>query len=396
MKMERSYFTGLILAVSVLWLVPGGLLANPLECVTDDGSSIDYFPDKVKPVNSQFWDVQYFNYYKILVNKIVNESYVLYQCGTEPPSITSDSFGKQPAVVVPIPLADGVALTSTVQIPFMELLGLRTEIKSYIGDPQYISSSCILKLIDENVLNTYENTTSPAILNWTSTNPDRVVLDATYGGLPDNPVVQDQTMLISEQKEASNKAIFEWLKFYSTLFNMEAVANQIVNETAARYDCVSSNANTMAQADTSVPTAVWAYYSDYPGYEGWNLASCDPVFNYYCEYAKDCHVNLLSSDELMSHTNFSNFAKDADVFFYMSTDWDEVYAKNSGWLEEFKSVQNKEVYDYQKSGPNAWFEQRLAEYGNHTTSVLFWFLLLTRRSLTLAYFMLLYSALILL
>jgi iron complex transport system substrate-binding protein len=366
MKMKRYWFIGLILAVSVLWLVPGGLLANPLECVTDDGSSIDYFPDKVKPVSSQFWDVQYFNHYKILVNKIVNESYVLYQCGTEPPSIASDSFGKQPAMVLPIPLADGVALTSTVQIPFMELLGLRTEIKSYIGDPQYISESCVLQLIDENALSTYENTTSPAILSWTKTNPDRVVLAGTYEGLPDNSVAQDQIIVVSEEREASNKAIFEWLKFYSTLFNMEAVANQIINETATRYDCVSSNANTVAQADSRIPTAVWAYYSTYPGYEGWDLASCDPVSNYYCEYAKDCHVNLLSSNDLMSHSDFSDFAKDADIFFYMSTDWDEVHANNSEWLKDFKSVQNKEVYDYQMSGPNAWFEQRLAEYGKYT------------------------------
>ena len=145
--------------------MPGGLSANPLNCVTDYSSSIDCFPDKVKPENSQFWDVQYFNNYKILANKIANESYVLYQCGTEPPNITTDSFGKQPAVVVPIPLADGVALTSTVQIPFMELLGLRTDIKSYIGDPQYISASCVLKLIDENELSIFENMT--AILNWT-------------------------------------------------------------------------------------------------------------------------------------------------------------------------------------------------------------------------------------
>jgi hypothetical protein len=45
------------------------------------------------------------------------------------------------------------------------LLGLRTDIKSYIGDPQCISASCVLKLIDENELSIFENMT--AILNWT-------------------------------------------------------------------------------------------------------------------------------------------------------------------------------------------------------------------------------------
>ena len=354
-----------VLAVVVLPFVSsssnGQISANPSECVTEYSSTIDYFPDKVKPMNSKQWDVQYYNNYKILTNKKANETYLLYQCGTEPPS--SESATGKHAVVVPIPLQDGVALTSTVQIPFLELMGLTPTIKSYIGDPQYISSSCVEQLISNKELSVYENTTDSSIVNWTQSNPTRILLDGTFEGLPSNPVVQDQTILISEYDEASNKAIFEWIKFYSTLFNMEALANQIVNETAARYDCVSSNANTMAQSDTIVPTAVWAYYSNYPGYEGWNIASCDPVFSYYCEYARDCHVDLLSSNDVMSHTNFSNFAKDADVFFYMSTDWDEVHHNNSEWLNDFKSVKNKEVYDYQMSGPNAWFDERLAEYG---------------------------------
>ena len=33
------------------------------------------------------------------------------------------------------------------------------------------------------------------------------------------------------------------------------------------------------------------------------------------------------------------------------------------YLSQFKSVRNMEVYDYQQSGESAWFEQRLAEYG---------------------------------
>ncbi|MFN9959992.1 MAG: hypothetical protein ACK55I_43465, partial [bacterium] len=36
----------------------------------------------------------------------------------------------------------------------------------------------------------------------------------------------------------------------------------------------------------------------------------------------------------MSHSNFSNFANNADVFFYMSTDWDEVYDDDLSFLLE--------------------------------------------------------------
>jgi hypothetical protein len=33
------------------------------------------------------------------------------------------------------------------------------------------------------------------------------------------------------------------------------------------------------------------------------------------------------------------------------------------YLSQFKAVQDEKVYDYQMSGESAWFEQRLAEYG---------------------------------
>ena len=281
--------------------------SNRFGCVKNYSSSTDYFPDKVTSTDSEQWDIQYYKSYKVLTNKIANETYLLYQCGTNPPS---SEAGKH-AVVASVPLQDGVALTSTVQIPFLELMGLRSEIKSYIGDPQYISSSCLNRLISNGQVTVEESTAAGNVTNWTKTNPDRIVLDGTFGGLPQNAVVGDQTILISEYEEASNKAIFEWLKVYAALFNREAEANKIVNQTAARYDCVSSNAQNMAQTDKTIPQAIWAYYSNYPGYEGWNLATCDPVFNYYCEYARDCHVDLLTSNDVMSHANFSDFAKDA-------------------------------------------------------------------------------------
>ena len=345
--------------------------SNLFECVTDYDASTDYFPEKVAPNDSQQWDIEYYNNYKILTNKIANdgqgETYLLYQCGTEPPSSEVES-GKH-AVVTSVPLQDGVALTSTVQITFLELLGLRTQIKSYIGDDQYISSSCMNQLISDGNLDVYENTTAASLVEWTDTHPSRIVFDGTYEGMPTSTAVQDQTVLISAHEEASNKAIFEWLEFYSAFFNAEGLASQIVNETAARYDCVASNADTLAEDDGTNPVAVWGYYSNYPGFEGWNVATCDPVVNYYCEYAKACDMELLTSDASMTHKEFSEFAKDADVFFYVSSDWEDVYKNNSAWLDDFKSVKNQQVYDYQLPGPNAWFEQRLAEYGTYISRV---------------------------
>jgi hypothetical protein len=53
----------------------------------------------------------------------------------------------------------------------------------------------------------------------------------------------------------------------------------------------------------------------------------------------------------------------ADVWIYPSSNWNELFSKKADYLSQFKSVKTMEVYDNQKSGESAWFEQRLAEYG---------------------------------
>jgi hypothetical protein len=64
----------------------------------------------------------------------------------------------------------------------------------------------------------------------------------------------------------------------------------------------------------------------------------------------------MTTDELVS------FGKDADYWIFPSDEWDTTYQMFGTQLDTMKSVQNKQVYDYQASGQNAWFEQRFAEY----------------------------------
>lgn len=93
---------------------------------------VDLFGAKFEPsVTTELLDITYHNTYKIIHNKFVNATYLLYQCGTEPPTEEVQS-GKH-KLVIEVPHKGGLALTSTVQIPALELLGLRREIKAYIG-----------------------------------------------------------------------------------------------------------------------------------------------------------------------------------------------------------------------------------------------------------------------
>jgi iron complex transport system substrate-binding protein len=107
----KFFFPSVTLAlVSALTAVKG---ENPLSCLTSVDPDVDYFPDKVEPLDSVFWSIEYANTYKILSNKFVNETYLLYQCGSEPPA---DQLDGRHAEVVQIPLLEGVAITQTTMI----------------------------------------------------------------------------------------------------------------------------------------------------------------------------------------------------------------------------------------------------------------------------------------
>lgn len=93
---------------------------------------VDLYGAKFEPsVTTELLDITYHNSYKIIHNKFVNATYLLYQCGTEPPKEEVES-GKH-KLILEVPHKGGLALTSTVQIPAIELLGLRSEVKAYVG-----------------------------------------------------------------------------------------------------------------------------------------------------------------------------------------------------------------------------------------------------------------------
>ena len=197
---------------------------------------------------------------------------------------------------------------------------------------------------------------------WEAKYPDRVIIDnsiMTSAG-------QGTTLTILENAylEGPAQGNFEWIYFYAALFNKEKAAKKAVKEASKRYDCTEANAKFTFSSPVK-PTAIWAYYSDYPGYEGWFSATCSPKSNYQCEYAKSCNIDLKTTSSFMTDSQFVAFAKDADIFIYSSNNWDTFYTpgRKKAVLDQLKSVQNKKVFDTERSGPKVWFEQRNAEYG---------------------------------
>lgn len=106
--------------IGVIALLLKSADANYKKCITNVDYNKDYFPNKVVPKYSEQWDITYHNTYKILMNKNAGTSYLMYQCGTEPPSTEVNH-----TMVISVPLEDGIVVSSTTMIPHLEQLGLR-------------------------------------------------------------------------------------------------------------------------------------------------------------------------------------------------------------------------------------------------------------------------------
>jgi hypothetical protein len=363
------------------------------EALDNGESTIDLFPSKSSSDQSSYWDIEYHNVYKLLRNKEVNTTYLLYQCGlNEVPTIDEPVDG-----TFPVPFEGGLVVTETTQIPNIEIMNRRHQIVAFAVSENLISSPCLSQEIipagkeDGSItfLPLYNDSALESYMKEYQGQYDTIL--AFGGAWDENPRMENKIvissvgespMLAEEQGRDVNQAIFEWLEVYGALFNEERMASEVVEETKARYDCHTANAAAVAQERRALaaaegreertrPIVLWAYHmQDYNGDDiGWDVGECP---NYYCTYAEHCQVELLNSTEgsvdywgyaYMSDDEFLEFGKDADVWIYPSSNWNTLVSQKADYLSQFKSVANMEVYDYQMSGESAWFEQRLAEYG---------------------------------
>lgn len=350
-------------------------ISNPLECVVGDvDSSVDLFPSKVQPTEAKSFSVEYFNTYKIVKNLDSDSSYLLYQCGTEVPSdIDTSAFDE----ILSIPISS-VGLSQTTMIPFMEQLGKLDNIAFFLTDPIYNSSPCFRQRINNGDVWLLQDgppdseLTDPITDDGANfqTPSDLVAFMSPFDSYINTTVTR---ILLSEYSETTNKAIFEWLYFYSVFFNAEDLAKRVIQSVDDQYNCVSE-AVASVMADNTPPTVLWAYYSEFC--EGWAIGSCP---SYYCEFAADSGAELVQVEAgfgsiigqgdcfgstFLTIDELVEVGKDAEYWFFPAPYWDRTYALFEDELSQMESVRNQKVYDYQEAGENAWFQERLAEYYN--------------------------------
>jgi catabolite regulation protein CreA len=230
-------------------------VAQNVGCITTVDANKDYFPDKVVVEFSKYWSVSYFKTYKIVRNLDTLTSYLLYLCGTKAPA----SEANKHTHVIEIPLKGEIGITETPMITYLKQLNSLDDITAYLSDPKYVSSKCFLEKIKAGEV---------AVIGGGVQDPsggggvagDIVAFTSPFSTVSFTKVV------VSEYKETTNQATFEWLKFYSTFFNKEKLANQVTQAAEDRWTCVAEEAG-LAVADGVKPVVLWAYYSDYCG--GW-------------------------------------------------------------------------------------------------------------------------------
>jgi len=359
---------------------------------------VDIFGNQFVPHNTtDFLQIEYFHTYKIVTNSHQDPplQYLLYQCGTDiPDDVDQDDF----QLVVSVPHQGGLALTQTPQIPYVELLNLRKDIIALIGDPKYVTSPCMSYQLGPNatdedripvIWDSNSTIDEEMVSKWRADNPDAIIVSG-----PTNNIVGDRVIVASATQERTNVATYDWIAFYAAFYNLEGESNRLSQQMQESYDCTSDVANEIVaeQRDLGTdpdgnleggdeytePVIFWANYFTW-GDLGWSVAEC-PTWDtvYYCEYATHCGAKVLSRPEgvgfnqtyggsptvfwYLNDTEAFEMGKEADIFMYSGSDWEALYASHGEMLDQFKSVQNQQVYDTLGQGPSAWQEQRYAEY----------------------------------
>jgi len=179
---------------------------NPQECVTEFDETKDYFPDKAVVDFAETYSVEYGNSYKIVTNTDAGKSYLLYQCGTPIPSNLNQSSYD---AILSIPLTN-FGLEYSTFVPFTELLELRSLQTAQAGFDDYFFSPCFNDLIDTGGVALISDVKDDALVTAAGVSKDVPF----FMGVGSSSVF-DTNIEISEWKDTSNLAVFEWIKFFS-------------------------------------------------------------------------------------------------------------------------------------------------------------------------------------
>ncbi|WDF58884.1 ABC transporter substrate-binding protein [Flavobacterium sp. KACC 22758] len=253
-----------------------------------------------------------------------------------------DSLQAYTAIQVPL---ESVVVTSTTNIPFLEMLEVENKL---VGFPHtdYISSEKTRALIDKGSVKNVGQNEKLNIEQLIELSPDLIV---TFGVDNNNPMLDNlkksglNILIQGDWMEQSPLGKAEWIKLYGALFGKEEKAKELFDKIVQSYEQAKKLA-----AEKAVNSTV-LYGSMYE--DVWYVAKGN---SWVAEFMKDAHANYLWADlkgtgsEGLSFEKVLDKAKTANIWIASGSfkSLDELQKANPHY-GEFDAFKNKNVYSFE-------------------------------------------------
>ncbi|KAJ1919197.1 hypothetical protein H4219_002144 [Mycoemilia scoparia] len=306
-------------------------------CISDFDSNKDYFGTKSSVDESNLFEIEYHNSYKVLTTKgaggAKGNTYVLYMCGAPTPDAAKDADA-----AFEIPPRD-ISVSSTSVTAYIEVLGLQDKIKS-LGSAVDITSPCLQKMIGENHISSIDATNKTAAASQLES------VGIAFSNTPDSK----NTVISSEYSDPSILGRVEWVKFFGAFFNAEDKANKVYGQISDNYNCVTDKAQ--KQYNNLRPVVAWTAYAAPSQYNNNTAYYIISGAEYKYNLTRDSGARMLNATTGMiySQEEFLDALKEVDVIVdesFEGTTLDDIlksYGVTKDNTDDFPWAKNKRVF----------------------------------------------------
>jgi iron complex transport system substrate-binding protein len=270
-------------------------------------------------------------------NAKVGFTYILKKKNT----IIPDSLKKYTSIVIPI---QTVVVTSTTNIPFLEMLGVENTLKGF-PNTDYVSSVKTRKLIDSGKVQNVGQNESLNIEKLIDMAPDLIV---TFGIDDNNPTLSNlqksglKVLIQGDWMEQSPLGKAEWIKLYGVLFGKKKQALLLFDQIVKSYQKTLLLVN---QTEASSDVLYGSMYQDQ-----WYVAKGD---SWVSQFISDAKANYLWSNlpgvgsEALAFESVFEKAQNANVWITGSFKNLDEMKKTNPHYEQFKAFKNNMVYTFE-------------------------------------------------
>jgi iron complex transport system substrate-binding protein len=256
-------------------------------------------------------------------------------------TVIPDSLKKYTSIVIPV---QKIVVTSTTNIPFLEMLGEENKLKGF-PNTDYISSLKTRKLIDKGAVQDVGQNERLNIEKLIDMSPDLIV---TFGIDNNNSAISNleksglKVLIQGDWMEQSPLGKAEWIKLYGALFGKEKQAVLLFDQIVKNYQQTLDLVNKMKVTSSVL------YGSMYQ--DQWYVARGD---SWVSKFMSDAKANYLWSNlpgagsEALSFENVYEKAENANIWITTSFKSLEEMKKTNPHYAQFNAFKNNKVYTFE-------------------------------------------------